>query len=42
MQMEQRLGMRGNGIRCVGKFVYDKGLTKKFNLKIETLAEVNI
>ena len=23
--------MCGNGIRCVGKFVYDKGLTKKRN-----------
>lgn len=28
--------MCGNGIRCVGKFVYDKGLTKKEDLKIET------
>ena len=32
--------MCGNGIRCVGKFVYDKGLTKKTNLKIETLAGI--
>lgn len=24
--------MCGNGIRCVGKFVYDKGLTKKITL----------
>lgn len=32
--------MCGNGIRCVGKFVYDKGLTDKKNLKIETLAGV--
>lgn len=28
--------MCGNGIRCVGKFVYDKGLTKKTQLSIET------
>ena len=32
--------MCGNGIRCVGKFVYDKGLTNKTNLKIETLAGI--
>ena len=32
--------MCGNGIRCVGKFVYDKGLTKKEELKIETLAGI--
>lgn len=30
----------GNGIRCVGKFVYDKGLTKKTDLTIETLAGI--
>lgn len=30
--------MCGNGIRCVGKFVYDKGLTQKTELTIETLA----
>ena len=29
--------MCGNGIRCVGKFVYDKGLTEKKRLEIETL-----
>lgn len=28
--------MCGNGIRCVGKYVYDKGLTDKERLKIET------
>lgn len=28
--------MCGNGIRCVGKYVYDKGYTDKKNLKIET------
>ena len=32
--------MCGNGIRCVGKYVYDKGLTKKQNLTIETLAGI--
>ncbi len=32
--------MCGNGIRCVGKFVYDKGLTNKTILRIETLAGV--
>ncbi len=32
--------MCGNGIRCVGKFVYDKGLTDKTELAIETLAGV--
>lgn len=30
--------MCGNGIRCVGKFVYDKGLTDKKTVSIETLA----
>lgn len=30
--------MCGNGIRCVGKFVYDKGLTSKTDITIETLA----
>lgn len=32
--------MCGNGIRCVGKYVYDKGLTNKTNLSIETLAGI--
>ena len=32
--------MCGNGIRCVGKFVYDKGLTKKKRITIETLAGI--
>jgi diaminopimelate epimerase len=32
--------MCGNGIRCVGKFVYDKGLTNKKVVKIETLAGI--
>ncbi len=32
--------MCGNGIRCVGKFVYDKGLTNKKTIKVETLAGI--
>ncbi len=32
--------MCGNGIRCVGKFVYDKGLTDKTDLEIETLSGI--
>ena len=32
--------MCGNGIRCVGKFVYDKRLTNKTTVKIETLAGI--
>ena len=32
--------MCGNGIRCVGKFVYDKGLTNKDIITIETLAGI--
>lgn len=32
--------MCGNGIRCVGKFVYDKGLTDKTELTIETMAGI--
>lgn len=31
-----RSEMCGNGIRCVGKFVYDKGLTNKTDLVIES------
>ena len=30
--------MCGNGIRCVGKYVYDRGLTEKTDLAIETRA----
>ena len=30
--------MCGNGIRCVGKYLYDKGYTQKANLTIETLS----
>ncbi len=32
--------MCGNGIRCVGKFVYDKGLTEKTTVTVETLAGI--
>ena len=32
--------MCGNGIRCVGKFVYDKGLTSKTEITVETLAGI--
>lgn len=32
--------MCGNGIRCVGKYVYDKGYTDKKLLKIETLSGI--
>ena len=32
--------MCGNGIRCVAKYVYDKGLTNKTQITIETLAGV--
>lgn len=32
--------MCGNGIRCVGKFVYDKGLTDKTEITVETLSGV--
>lgn len=32
--------MCGNGIRCVGKFVYEKGLTSKTSLNIETIAGI--
>ena len=32
--------MCGNGIRCVGKYVYDKGFTDKTALRIETLSGV--
>ena len=32
--------MCGNGIRCVGKFVYDKKLTGKTSVTVETLAGI--
>lgn len=34
--------MCGNGIRCVGKYVYDNGLTDKTELKIDTLAGIKL
>lgn len=34
--------MCGNGIRCVGKYVYDYGLTKKKEVSIETLGGIKI
>lgn len=33
-----RSEMCGNGIRCVGKYVYDHGLTTKEHISVETLA----
>lgn len=32
--------MCGNGIRCVGKYVYEKGYTDKTELTIETLSDI--
>lgn len=32
--------MCGNGIRCVGKYVYDKGYTDKENITVETLSGI--
>lgn len=32
--------MCGNGIRCVGKFVYDKGLTNKTSISVDTPAGI--
>lgn len=32
--------MCGNGIRCVGKYVYDKGYTDKTNITVETLSGI--
>lgn len=32
--------MCGNGIRCMGKYVFDKGLTQETTLQIETLAGI--
>ncbi len=34
--------MCGNGIRCVGKYVYDKGYTDKQKLSIETLSGIKV
>lgn len=35
-----RAEMCGNGIRCVGKFVYDYGLTDQTEIAVETLAGI--
>ncbi|MBQ9940590.1 MAG: diaminopimelate epimerase [Clostridia bacterium] len=32
--------MCGNGIRCVGKFLYDKGIVKKDSVSVETLSGI--
>lgn len=44
MQMYNADGSRGemcgNGIRCVGKYVYDYGLTEKTSVSVETLAGI--
>ncbi len=32
--------MCGNGIRCVGKYVYDKGYTQKTDITVETLSGI--
>jgi len=34
--------MCGNGSRCVGKYLYEKGLTDKTEIKLETLSGVKI
>lgn len=34
--------MCGNGSRCVGKYVYDNGLTDKTEIKLETLAGIKV
>jgi len=34
--------MCGNAIRCIGKYVYDKGLTRSEIVKIETLAGIKV
>ena len=33
-------GISGNGLRCLGKYVYDKGLTIKEEITVETLAGI--
>ena len=37
-----RAEMCGNGIRCVGKFVYDKGLTNKADISVISAGSVKI
>jgi diaminopimelate epimerase len=34
--------MCGNGVRCVGKFVHDKGVVNKTTITVETLAGIKI
>jgi len=34
--------MCGNGIRCVGKYVFDNGLTDKTTIKVDTLSGIKI
>ncbi|MCX7748584.1 MAG: diaminopimelate epimerase [Clostridia bacterium] len=34
--------MCGNAIRCVGKYVYDNGLTQKTTINVETLAGIKV
>jgi diaminopimelate epimerase len=34
--------MCGNGARCIGKYVYDKGLTDKTTVSLETLAGIKL
>lgn len=34
--------MCGNASRCIGKYVYDKGLTDKTSVTLETLAGVKV
>ena len=34
--------MCGNGIRCVGKYVFDNGLTNKTTIKVDTLSGIKI
>ena len=35
-----RAQMCGNGVRCVGKYVHDRGLTDKTTVTVETLAGI--
>ena len=34
--------MCGNGIRCVGKFVYDKGMTDKTEITVESFGKIKV
>ena len=35
-------GMCGNGMRCVGKFVYDKGLTNETTITVESGGQIKV